>query len=368
MTLSLASSPDSSARDDAITIIDLFAGVGGLSEGFHRASDRYRVLKAVEMEPRAAAGYRLNHDTDVYCGPIQEWLRDEEVPSADLVIGGPPCQGFSTLGKQRADDVRNELWRAYAEVVQRAKPRYFVLENVPQFLTSPQFPLFMRMTEPGGELEDYEIEREILNAAEYGTPQIRKRVIVIGRRRDVPRPGFPTRTRPNPDEWLDVESAIGALPDARAKLPDEIHTEIDGRKNPGPFLAKDLHVQRNYSELSRKRFAAIPEGGNRMDLPDSLKCEAWKKHTSGSGDVMGRLRWERPSVTIRTEFNKPEKGRYLHPTADRAITAWEGARLQGFPDGYKFVGPMTEIVKQIGNAVPIPLGKAIGEHLEPFFD
>src|SRR5699024_5707030 len=91
MTLSLASSPDSSARDDAITIIDLFAGVGGLSEGFHRASDRYRVLKAVEMEPRAAAGYRLNHDTDVYCGPIQEWLRDEEVPSADLVIGGPPC-------------------------------------------------------------------------------------------------------------------------------------------------------------------------------------------------------------------------------------------------------------------------------------
>lgn len=368
MTLSLASSPDSSVRDDAITIIDLFAGVGGLSEGFHRASDRYEVLKAVEMEPRAAAGYRLNHDTDVYCGPIQEWLRDEDVPSVDLVIGGPPCQGFSTLGKQRADDVRNELWRAYAEVVRRAKPRYFVLENVPQFLKSSQYPLFKTMTDPGGELEDYEIEPRVLNAAEYGAPQVRKRVIVIGRRRDQDYPGFPDRTLPEPKEWKDVESAIGALPDAADSLPTDVFTYVEGKRNPGPFLAKELHVRRNYSDLSLARFAKIPEGGNRMDLPEGLKCEAWKKHTSGSGDVMGRLHWKRPSVTIRTEFNKPEKGRYLHPTADRAITAWEGARLQGFPDGYKFVGPMTEIVKQIGNAVPIPLGKAIGKHLEPFFD
>ncbi|WP_443398577.1 DNA cytosine methyltransferase [Brachybacterium tyrofermentans] len=367
MTSSLTSSPDTSVRGEAITIIDLFAGVGGLSEGFHRASDRYKVLKAVEMEPRAAAGYRLNHNADVYCGPIQEWLREEDVPSADLVIGGPPCQGFSTLGKQRADDVRNELWRAYAEVVQRARPRYFVLENVPQFLTSPQFPLFQRMTEPGGELEDYETEHHVLNAADYGAPQVRKRVIVIGHRRDQADPGFPKKSHPEPADWMDVESAIGALPNALAKLPEDVFTDVNGKRTPGPFLAKELHVRRNYSQLSLDRFAAIPEGGNRMDLPEKLKCEAWKKHTSGSADVMGRLRWDKPSVTIRTEFIKPEKGRYLHPTADRAITAWEGARLQGFPAGYKFVGPMTEIVKQIGNAVPIPLGKAIGTHLEPFF-
>lgn len=368
MTSSLTSSSDCPVRDDAITVIDLFAGVGGLSEGFHRASNRYKVLKAVEMEPRAAAGYRLNHDADVYCGPIQEWLRDEEVPRADLVIGGPPCQGFSTLGKQRADDARNELWRAYAEVVKRAKPRYFVLENVPQFLTSSQFPLFQRMTEPGGELEEYEIEHRVLNAAEYGAPQIRKRVIVIGRHRDEAYPGFPEKSHPDPKKWKNVESAIGAFPEALAELPSDVHTDVNGKRTPGPFLAKELHVRRNYSQLSRDRFAKIPEGGSRKDLPDELKCEAWKKHTTGSGDVMGRLHWDKPSVTIRTEFTKPEKGRYLHPTADRAITAWEGARLQGFPAGYKFVGPMTEIVKQIGNAVPIPLGTALGEHLEPFFD
>lgn len=368
MTATLLSRPARTTRDDAITIIDLFAGVGGLSEGFHQASERYSVLKAVEMEPRAAEGYRLNHRAEVYCGKIQDWLRDEEVPPADLVIGGPPCQGFSTLGKQLENDVRNELWRAYAEVVRKARPRYFVLENVPQFLSSPQFPLFGRMTEPGGELEDYAIEHHVLNAAQFGAPQVRKRVIVIGRRRDQQDTGFPAPSRPDPSDWLDVESAIGKFPAVSPHLPEHVHTVVNGKLTPGPFLAKDLHVNRKYTQLSLDRFAAIPERGNRMDLPEGLKCEAWKKHTTGSVDVMGRLHWDRPSVTIRTEFTKPEKGRYLHPTEDRAITAWEGARLQGFPAGYRFVGPMTEIVKQIGNAVPIPLGKAIGAHLEPYFD
>ena len=107
----------------------------------------------------------------------------------------------------------------------------------------------------------------------------------------------------------------------------------------------------------------IPEGGNRFDLPDSLKAPCWINHDSGAGDVMGRLYWDRPSVTIRTEFTKPEKGRYLHPTQNRAITPYEGALLQGFPAEHLWVGSKTSIVKQIGNAVPIPLGKAIAQHL-----
>lgn len=349
-----------------ITIIDLFAGVGGLSEGFHRASDRYQVVKAVEMEPRAAEGYRLNHRCDVYCGTVQDWLEDEDIPTVDLVIGGPPCQGFSTLGKRKADDARNELWRAYAEVVRRARPRFFVLENVPQFLSSAQFPLFRSMTEPNGELEEYAIQEQVVNAAAYGAAQSRRRVIVVGRRRDQPDPGFPAG-EPDPAKWRTVEQAIGHLPDEVGSLPFGVSTDVDGRPTPGPFLARDLHVARTYSPLSLERFRAIPPGGNRHDLPDDLKCDAWKKHTTGSSDVMGRLRWDRPSVTIRTEFTKPEKGRYLHPQADRAISAREGATLQGFPDTYQFVGPMTAIVKQIGNAVPIPLGKAIGRHLESHF-
>jgi DNA (cytosine-5)-methyltransferase 1 len=112
-----------------------------------------------------------------------------------------------------------------------------------------------------------------------------------------------------------------------------------------------------------KRFEHIPVGGNRFDLPDSLMAPCWRKHKSGSGDVMGRLRWDRPSVTIRTEFFKPEKGRYLHPTASRAISHYEAALIQGFPPTHRFVGSKTAIAKQIGNAVPIPLGEAIARQL-----
>lgn len=345
-----------------IRVLDLFAGVGGLSQGFREADDRYRTVRAVEMETRAAAGYALNHGTEVFAGAIQDWLTSEDVPEVDLVIGGPPCQGFSALGARRVDDERNALWRHYAETVVLARPRYFVLENVPQFHSSAQYEMFTAMTERGGPLEDYAITPHLVNAAEYGAAQIRRRIIVVGHHRDLDVPGFPD---PNTDRttWRTVKDVIGGMP-----LPDEIeggrlHPLADGTLSPGPYRSDELHVARTYSDLSKQRFAAIPYGGNRFDLPEDLKCAAWKRHTTGSGDVMGRLRWDQPSVTIRTEFTKPEKGRYLHPVHDRVISPHEGARIQGFPDDYRFVGPITQVVKQIGNAVPIPLGKAIGEHL-----
>lgn len=343
-------------------MLDLFAGVGGLSEGFSQANSRYRAVRAVEMEPRAAAGYALNHDTDVFVGSIQDWLATEQTPEVDMVIGGPPCQGFSALGARRVDDERNLLWRHYAEAVVRAVPKYFVLENVPQFFSSAQFDMFREMTAPGGVLEDYAITPHLVNAAAYGTAQIRKRVIVVGHRRDLPDPGFPAG-QPDKSAWPKLREVIGGFP-LPGELPaGRVHALHDGTSNPGPFRSDELHVARKYSDLSKRRFRKIPYGGSRFDLDEDLKCAAWKKHTSGSGDVMGRLRWEEPSVTIRTEFTKPEKGRYLHPVHHRAISPHEGARIQGFRDDYLFVGPITQIVKQIGNAVPIPLGKAIGEHL-----
>jgi DNA (cytosine-5)-methyltransferase 1 len=131
----------------------------------------------------------------------------------------------------------------------------------------------------------------------------------------------------------------------------------------GAFAPFELHVGRDYSQLSKERFAAIPAGGNRFNLPDNLLAPCWRNHKTGSGDVMGRMHWAKPSVTIRTEFYKPEKGRYLHPFADRAITHYEAAVLQGFPDTHRFVGSKSSVARQIGNAVPIPLGKAIAAHL-----
>lgn len=358
----LRPSLSTAAEQTVVTVLDLFSGVGGLSEGFHQASGRYRTVAAVELEPRAAEGYRLNHEGKVFTGSIQAWLEKCEVPDVDVVIGGPPCQGFSALGLQRVDDERNALWASYAQTVHRAQPSYFVLENVPQFLKSPQFQLFKASTAPGGVLAEYEIRPYVLNAAVYGAAQVRRRTVVIGHHRDLPDPGAPVKTHPDPVMWRTVRDVIGGLPAPHA-LPAGRDEMREGKSFAGPYTAQELHVDRHYTPLSRERFKYIKAGGNRMDLPDRLKCKAWLKHTTGSMDVMGRLSWDKPSVTIRTEFTKPEKGRYLHPSQDRAITPYEGALLQGFPPNYRFVGPMTEIVKQIGNAVPIALGQALGDLL-----
>lgn len=351
-----------------LRVLDVFAGAGGLSHGFHKASNRYEVVRAVEMNPEAAASYATNFGDVVYTGSIQDWLDEEIVPKADIVIGGPPCQGFSTLGKREIDDERNFLWRYYARTVRAAEPLYFVMENVPAFLTSPQYRLLEQETSPGGMLADYRFDPSILNAAHYGAAQVRKRVIVIGHHRDLPIPRFPEPTHPSAHTWITLQDVIGQLNPAVTSLrPEARHMPFGGKKLQGPFRSDELHVTRRYQDISLARFRAIPRGGSRKDLPDDLQMECWRRHTTGSMDVMGRLSWDKPSVTVRTEFTKPEKGRYLHPEEDRAITIHEGARIQGFPDDYKFVGSLTQITKQIGNAVPIPLATALGRHIAKQF-
>lgn len=352
----------------SIRVLDLFAGAGGLSEGFRTGDPRFQTVCAVEMEPRAAATYQANHpEAHVYPGTIQDWLEHETVPDVDIVVGGPPCQGFSALGRQDANDERNSMWRHYARSVARARPRFFVMENVPQFLNSPEFTLLTEMVQPGAALEDYDFTAQVLNAADYGAPQVRRRAIVIGFLRSEGDPGLPPKSHGDRSEYRTVRQAIAGLPPL-GELPGGRERKVGGKSFAGPFRADELHVDRKYSRLSLDRFEKIPEGGNRFDLPDDLKCKAWLGHNSGSGDVMGRLHWDKPAVTIRTEFTKPEKGRYLHPTEHRAITPYEGALLQGFPPDYLFVGSVTEIVKQIGNAVPIALGAALGAMLASQLD
>ncbi|WOP19306.1 DNA cytosine methyltransferase [Raineyella sp. LH-20] len=363
----MAAEPDSVVRT-----LDLFAGAGGLTTGLSLA-DGLKILPvcAVEADESAAATYTLNHGGriadgrvvggTVYAGRIEDWLADNAEIDVDLVVGGPPCQGFSTLGKQDADDKRNVLWRKYAEAVHRSAPRYFVLENVPAFLTSPQWEVFQDELE-SGLLADYAITAGILNAADYGAVQARKRVIVIGHRRDVPDPGMPVKTHAHHHRKL--EEIFEDIPDKvdRVGVPDGT-IWYEGTERPGAFSTRQLHFGRYYTDLSLRRFAAIPRDGSRFNLPDELLSPCWRKHRTGAGDVMGRMHLDKPSVTIRTEFFKPEKGRYLHPTENRVITHYEAALIQGFPENYQWVGTREEIARQIGNAVPIPLGRAIGRQL-----
>ncbi|WP_062378843.1 DNA cytosine methyltransferase [Demequina pelophila] len=354
-----------------IRVLDLFAGAGGLTAGLHSATAGFSTVAAVEMDIAAAATFDATFGEGIVeARPIEEWLVDGNVPtSVDVVVGGPPCQGFSTLGKRDVEDVRNSLWRRYAETILRTGPKYFVIENVEAFQRSIEFQKLTDETSTGV-LRDYDFVHGVLNAADYGAPQARRRAIVIGRHRDLPNPGLPLPTHAREEMLgLDRHKTVGEAfagipvePDMDAVFGSRFH-DFGGKRFDGAFSPRELHWSRDYRQLSLDRFRAIPAGGNRFDLPWELQAPCWRKHQSGSADVMGRLRRDRPSVTIRTEFFKPEKGRYIHPTADRAITHYEAAVLQGFPSTHRFVGSRTAIARQIGNAVPIALGAAIGRHL-----
>ncbi|WP_293769497.1 DNA cytosine methyltransferase [Sporichthya sp.] len=347
-----------------LRVIDLFAGCGGLTAGF-RAAGGYRTVAAVEKDLAAAATYAANfEERHVHWGGIEGWVTSGEIPEADIVVGGPPCQGFSNLGARRERDPRNALWRRYVDVLVAARPRVFLLENVDRFATSGQCRDLVRETYRSGRLRDYTIDCHIVRATDHGAAQLRRRTIVIGTHRDLAQIQVPRTTVPK-SEWRTVKDEIGGLspidPDHR-DLPDD-WTVFRGHTVPGRFSSIDLHVTRRYEERSLERFASIPPGGNRTDLPDNLKAPCWLNHDTGSLDVMGRMHWDRPSVTIRTEFYKPEKGRYLHPDQDRAISHYEAARLQGFPDDYLWCGTKVQIARQIGNAVPVPLAQSLATYI-----
>lgn len=337
-------------------LIDLFSGAGGMSLGFvdSRFCGDFECVLAVDNDRSAIDTHHANFKGEVVCGNIEEWLKgNPTIPKADVVIGGPPCQGFSLLNKKREGDLRRALWEPYLDVIERSKARLFVMENVSELYRSEEFALITRRARRMG----FKLHAAILNAADYGAPQTRKRTVVIGWREEaLDEPIFPPqRTHASPDleadlpVWRTVRDVIG-------DLGKPIGTEI-GAKSP-----LDLHFGRNPTAKSLARYKAVPPGGNRFDLQRKaphLTPGCWIRKTSGGTDLFGRLWWNRPSVTIRTEFFKPEKGRYLHPSEHRPITHREAARLMGFPDDFTFCGSKTDIAKQIGNAVPPDLAGAI---------
>lgn len=344
----------------AATMIDLFAGCGGMTSGF--AKHGFKPVLAVEHNLHAAATYAANFgEQHVFWGDIADLL-EHELPEADIVIGGPPCQGFSSLGQRRVDDPRNKLWKAYLEVVERTHPKVFVIENVERFRASPEFELLLAESREGV-MSEYELTHGVLLAADFGVAQRRPRTFVIGSRIgriDLPHPTHAKTPTGRLKPWTTVKDAIGELPGriSVTSLPDS-QTTFFGEFVPGTFKGMDLHFGRKPREMSLKRYKCIPPGGGRFNLPDELLPECWRRKTTGTTDVMGRMRWGTPSLTIRTEFFKPEKGQYLHPRAHRVITHLEAASLQDFPENYLWCGSKTEIARQIGNAVPVGLASAI---------
>ena len=355
-------------------LIDLFSGAGGMTLGFSsRFGNLFRSVWANDFESSCVATYNANFGEHCCGGDIVSILQDPAtyIPPADVVIGGPPCQGFSLLNKNREGDSRKQLWRPFLEVVKRSKAAVFVMENVPQLLGSYEHGEIMGTAEEIG----FKVWGEVLCAADFGVPQTRKRAIIVACKYQDPRNFFPPRKShfdpsksnrqtvcfdgdrngylPGARPWVTVRHAIG-------DLAPPVGTEI--RKEEPPL---DLQFGRSPTELSMQRYRTIPEEGmNRFDLyrrAPQLTPQCWIRKTKGGTDLFGRLWWDRPAFTIRTEFFKPEKGRYLHPHQHRPITHREAARLQSFPDDFQFLGSKIEIARQIGNAVPPLLAARVSD-------
>jgi DNA (cytosine-5)-methyltransferase 1 len=339
-----------------LRLIDLFSGAGGLTLGFTELSSHDFVsVWANDIDKDAVATYNRNFGPHCVLGDIESLLKDPqiEIPQADVVIGGPPCQGFSLLNRDRENDARKQMWRPYMDVVERSNAQVFVIENVPQILDSAEFEEISIRAEALG----FTMSSKKLCAADYGVPQLRWRAFIIGCRFADPSTVFPPKpTHCDPKLYGLIEVLEGVqkwrtVRDAIADLQPPEGTEMAETEPP-----LDLHFKRQPTEMSLKRYRAIPnEGMNRFDLQrivPELTPPCWIKKKSGGTDLFGRLWWDRPAFTIRTEFFKPEKGRYLHPVQDRPITHREAARFQSFPDHFKFVGSKISVARQIGNAVP----------------
>lgn len=336
-------------RKTPYRMIDLFAGAGGMTLGFVRAG--FKPVLAVEHEKPFADTYRANFGPHALSEPIEELVTSGRLDKvrADVVIGGPPCQGFSNLTQNRPDDPRRALWRYFMDVVESSKCRVFLIENVPTLLTGTEGAAIMERADELG----FWTTSGVLLASRFGVPQNRKRAFILGSRI-----GMIDLPEHNCKPQMSVRDAFKGIP---AK------PTVTNFSQPGFLPTFALHIARTPTEMSRKRYRLIPPGGNRFDLEKAapeLTPGCWKRKRSGGTDLFGRLEWDGPArCTVRTEFYKPEKGRYLHPSEHRPITHWEAARLQTFPDDFLWCGTKIQIAIQIGNAVPPVLAEALARHI-----
>ena len=345
-------------------IMDLFAGVGGLSYGFAHLPG-FEIVAANEIEKDIAAAYKLNHPgvamlncdiNDLTKEMLTEALQGAQI---DIVVGGPPCQSYSTLGKRQMDD-RANLFLQYKRVLKILNPRAFVFENVVGILSMDKGRLFKTVQEEFGEL-GYELKYQVLDAVDYGVPQHRERVILVGfrgeNRYEFPLPTHGLGLKPH----VTLRQAIGDLPVIKSGQTDNRYAgDADNeflrfvRRAAGELT--EHSAPRNGAHLIRI-METLQDGQSKNDLPEDIRPR------SGYGNTYAKLWWDRPSTTITRNFACPSSSRCIHPRDSRAMSIREGARLQSFPDDYKFYGSDGMKRLEIGNAVPPLLSMAIAKKM-----
>lgn len=340
-------------------VIDLFAGVGGLSLGFEKKG--FDVVLANEYDASIAASYIANHkNTKMIVGDITSLDLEDTfgklAGTIDVVIGGPPCQGFSQKGQRKTiHDERNFLFKYYVSVVELITPKYFVMENVPNLLTAEGGYFRDEIEELFNKL-GYSLEYGVLNASDYGVPQNRRRAIIIGKL-DGDAPKLPVPKRNKATIW-DAISDLAYLESGEGSEEQEYKYPADSDYE--KMLRKDSsklfnHIATKHSPLAIERLALIPPNAGREVLPEE---HLTKSIYSGTWT---RMKKDEISVTITTRFDTPSSGKFTHPFLNRAITVREAARIQSFPDDFHFVGNKGSQMKQVGNAVPPLLAAAIAE-------
>jgi len=346
-------------------VVDLFAGVGGLSYGFSKLPV-FNIIAANEIEKDISIAYSLNHPNVTMMNCDINDLTEERISKVlcgqkvDLVIGGPPCQSYSTLGKRQMDE-RANLFMQYKRVLRILQPRAFVFENVAGILSMGKGSLFLRVQDEFVKL-GYSLKHQVLNAVDYGVPQHRIRVILVGFKGRNPFE-FPQRTH-GEDEglkpYLTLRDAIGDLPVLKSGQSSNAYMYEPNND----FLKFVRNTQKLTEHAAPKNgehliriMETLQDGQSKDDLPEDIRPK------SGYGNTYAKLWWDKPSTTITRNFACPSSSRCIHPRDSRAMSIREGARLQSFPDNYIFYGSDGMKRLEIGNAVPPLLSKALANQM-----
>ncbi|TGS40702.1 MULTISPECIES: DNA cytosine methyltransferase [unclassified Mesorhizobium] len=357
------------------TVVDLFCGAGGLSEGFRQAG--FHVLAGLDYDESAGLTFRATHEGAKFLGGRIQDIEVKHILAAtglkpgelDVLVGGPPCQGYSVYNHGRGvHDPRAGLFREYLRIVKGLKPRWLVMENV-SGLTSIADGGIIREIQEGMNRLGYHVEWKILKAEEYGVPQERRRIFFIANRIGAPI-RFPEPTHGEGlKPFVTVWDAISDL--SPLKNGDSHPVESYGSLPMNPYqreLRKGVkrltnHSASRLSKVNEERMKHIPAGGSWRDIPFNLLPEGMKRaKRSDHTKRYGRPRKTDLSCTILTKCDV-HWGAYIHPEQDRAISVREAARLQSFPDSFEFKGSRTDQYVQVGNAVPPLLGRAVAKAL-----
>lgn len=344
--------------------LDFFCGIGGLTLGMEEAG--FETIGGIDNWKPAKETYE--HNLGYECMPVD---LSEVTPSeieeyfgisrreVDVIVGGPPCQGFSTVGKREIDDPRNRLWRHYRNLVDEFRPHYVLIENVEGMVVDND-----------GEVRDnviaafrevgYHMKAKILTAADFGVPQLRKRVFFLGWIEGLEEPSYPVPTH-SEYEYVSVQEAIFDLPELG---PGEKALEYDKeprsdfqRRRRGDATKLHNHEAANHTDRLVEIISHVSDGGNRTEIPDHLQPD------SGFHNSYSRLASWKPAVAVTSNMRKPSSARCTHPKQDRGLTVREGLRLQTFDDDFVVLGRRTKQYSQVGNAVPPLLAERVGQEV-----